>query len=863
MRNTPSIRRRLGALLATLGSLVGVLFVVATLQLRASGVQARAENQRNTSFRLADTMRQSSNDLTHMVRLYVSTGESRYRSYYDEILAIRSGTAPRPIHYDSSFWDRVLAEGKGFVEYGRPESLVDQMRATNFTQDEFDALNASLGASNNLALVELEVMEGVAPRITRGLDSSYFSDIAFQYQRLVDSTYLAEKGVIMRAIGDFVARVEARTLAAVERAQSNARVLSVIQVVILGVIVLVGLVAMVRTSRVVLRPLRDLALATQRFAAGEYQHRVHIRGTSELEALAGAFNAMATAVHSDIDRRERAERDAVHARGAAEEAERDAVQARAAAEEANLAKSTFVAAMSHEIRTPLIGVTGMLDVLAQMELTEEQQSMVSTAQGSAQILLQIIGDILDFSKIEAGKLELAPVPFMVRPLVEGAVQTFFHTASAKGLRISWSVDDAVASVHVGDPLRIRQILSNFISNAVKFTSSGSVALDVQVGAEDGGTQRLQFAVADTGIGVAPERQQELFQEFVQADASTAARSGGTGLGLVICRRLGTLMGGEVTMDSAPGRGTTLSLSVPLPIADPSELQALTGAALGIAPVLHKRPKPSREVAEQEGSVVLLAEDHPINRRVLLHQLGIIGFHVDGAEDGQKALELFIHGRYGLVLTDLNMPAMDGFELAHAIRRHEAETGRSRSPIMALSANVLPGEAEKCTAAGMDDFAGKPTSMSLLAEKLRYWMPHIAWPGVVTEPGTTAPAASEVGEREGDGAIDRAALEELTGGDVELAAAILVDYVDASRSDVAALRDAVAEASADAVRRHAHRIKGASRTVGAHHVATLAGRIEETASLAVDDWSGLHAAVEELEVAASRLAAALTSQPAAR
>jgi signal transduction histidine kinase len=489
VRTAPSIRRRLGVLLATVGLLVATLLVVATLQLRASGVQARAETQRNTSFRLADSMRQSSNDLTHMVRLHVSTGESRYRDYYNEILVIRSGTAPRPIHYDSSFWDRVLAQGKGSVQYGRPQSLVEQMQAAHFSQDEFDALNASLAASNELALVELEVMERVAPRIAQGLDSSYFSDIAPHYQRLIDSAYLAEKGVIMSAIDDFVARVEARTLSAVERAQSNTRVLSVLQVVILGLIVLVGLVAMVRTSRIVLRPLGELAVATQRFATGDYQQRVRIRGASELEALAGAFNAMATAVQSDMERRERAEL--------------EAVQARAAAEEANLAKSTFVASMSHEIRTPMIGVTGMLDVLAQMDLTAEQQSMVATAQGSAQILLQIIGDILDFSKIEAGKLELAPTPFMVRPLVEGAVQTFFHTASAKGLRLSSEVDDRVAAVHVGDPLRIRQILSNFISNAVKFTSSGSVTLDVRVLSEDGGMQRLQFTVADTGIGVAP------------------------------------------------------------------------------------------------------------------------------------------------------------------------------------------------------------------------------------------------------------------------------------------------------------------------------------------------------------------------
>ena len=816
---------------------MGGLLVVTTLQVRDSALQTKAENQRNRSFRLADSMRQSSNDLTHMVRLYVSTGDPNYRSYYDEILAIRAGTAPRPLHYDSSFWDRVLAEGKGFIEYGQPESLFDQMRAAHFTAAEFDALNASLRASNDLAVLELEVMNRVAPRIARGVDSSYFSDIAPEYQRLVDRAYLAQKGVIMGAIGDFIARVEERTLNAVEQARSTTRILSIFQIVILSVIVLVGLVAMVRASRVVLRPLAELAGATQLIAAGDYEQRVRLRGVSELDTLATSFNTMATAIQSDISRRERAEH--------------EAVEARAAAEEANQAKSTFVAAMSHEIRTPMIGVTGMLEVLAQMELTPDQKTMVSTAQGSAQLLLQIIGDILDFSKIEAGKLELAPAAFMVRPLVEAAVQTFFHTASAKGLHISWNVEEGVAAVHIGDALRIRQILSNFLSNAVKFTPTGGIVLDVRLLGDDGATQRLEFSVADTGIGVAPEKQRELFQDFVQADASVAGRSGGTGLGLVICRRLATLMGGEVTMDSAPGRGTTLYLTVPLSIADPDDVQALVAA-----PRLLTRPLPSRDVAEREGSLLLLAEDHPINRRVLVHQLGIIGFQVDTAEDGQKALELFTRGRYGLVLTDLNMPVMDGFELAQAIRHHETQAGLSRTPIVALSANVLPEEAEKCAAAGMDDFAGKPAAMPVLADKLRRWMPQIPWPSA-SSPASDGAVAAEAGGNEHYGVIDRAALDELTGGDVDLAAAILVDYVDASGPDLAALRAALDAASANDVRTHAHRIKGASRTVGAHEVAWVAGRLEAAASTAVDDWYVLRSIGEELAVAVARVVAAVT------
>ena len=844
-RSTPSIRRRLGALLAMLGVLVAGLLVVATLQLRASDAQAGAENQRNRSFRLADSMRQSSNDLTQMVRLYVATGDARYRAYYEEILAIRSGTAPRPTQYDSSFWDRVLAEGKGFVHYGAPRSLVDEMRAARFTEGEFNALTASLRASDNLARLELEVMDRVAGRIVRGVDSTYVADIAPEYQRLVDTSYLSEKGVIMSAIGDFVARVETRTVDAVERARSTSRTLSIIQIGILGAIVLVAVVAMVRASRVLLRPLGELAAATQQVTRGDYGRRVRIRGVCELEVLASAFNTMAAAIQSDVSRRERAER--------------EAVQARAAAEEANQAKSTFVAAMSHEIRTPMIGVTGMLEVLAQTDLSPDQDNMVATALGSANVLLQIIGDILDFSKIEAGKLELAPRAFMVRPLAESAVQTFFHTASAKGIRLTSTVDERVAPAHVGDALRLRQILSNFISNAVKFTSSGSIGLTVRVATDDGPTQCLELSVADTGIGVAADRQRELFQEFVQADASTAAQSGGTGLGLVICRRLATLMGGDVRMDSAPGIGTTMYLDVRLPVADPADVEAAAGAALGGAALLQRRPRPTREVAEEEGSVVLLAEDHPINRRVLVHQLGIIGFHVDTAEDGQMALELFGRGRYGLVLTDLNMPVMDGFELARAIRCREVASGLARTPIIALSANVMPEEAARCTAAGMDDFAGKPTSMPVLAEKLRRWTPHIDWPDP-QRLGAAGPPAPDVGVVPPDGVVDRAVLDELTGGDAELADAILLDYVESSSADLVALRAALAARNADDVRRHAHRMRGAGRTVGASRVSTLAADLEAATSTTVEDWHGIRSTVGELEAAVVRVAAAVNGLP---
>jgi two-component system sensor histidine kinase EvgS len=241
--------------------------------------------------------------------------------------------------------------------------------------------------------------------------------------------------------------------------------------------------------------------------------------------------------------------------------------------------------------------------------------------------------------------------------------------------------------------------------------------------------------------------------------------------------------------------------------------------------LEKRRQPSRDVAEREGSVVLLAEDHPINRRVLVHQLGIIGFHVDTAEDGQTAFELFTAGRYGIVLTDVNMPAMDGFELAHAIRRHEGQAGLPRVPIVAITANVTDEEAERCTTAGMDDFLGKPAPMPMLADKLKRWLPHLD--GQNGASAEQAALASGTATEDGcgrDSVIDRATLDELTGGDCDIAHVILADYVDSLNTDLVSLGSALEDLTEEGVRRAAHCIKGAALTVGAHEVAELAASL---------------------------------------
>jgi signal transduction histidine kinase len=314
--------------------------------------------------------------------------------------------------------------------------------------------------------------------------------------------------------------------------------------------------------------------------------------------------------------------------------------------------------MSHELRTPMIGVTGMLEVLAQSELSPSQRQMVATADSSAHSLLQIIGDILDLSKIEAAKLELAPATIDLRTVIGGCVETFVHTASAKGLLLTANVDEHLAPAHVTDPLRLRQILSNFLSNAVKFTEVGGIEVDVRVMEDGEARQAIEIAVSDTGIGIDEEQKARLFAEFSQAESSTSRRFGGTGLGLIISKRLAVLMGGDVAMASTPGQGTTMTLTLDLAVGDPAQVEVhLAGAAIG-AP--SRRALPTREEARREGSLVLIVEDHPVNRTVLCSQLETIGFRSDTAFDGREGLERYRTGDYALVLTDLNMPNMDGF-----------------------------------------------------------------------------------------------------------------------------------------------------------------------------------------------------------
>lgn len=383
---------------------------------------------------------------------------------------------------------------------------------------------------------------------------------------------------------------------------------------------------------------------------------------------------------------------------------------------ANQAKSDFLATMTHEIRTPMIGMLGMVEILSHSPLDGDQKRALGVIQSSAQSLLGIIGDILDFSKIEAGRLVLEPQVVSLRNIVEDAFSTFAAAAAGKGLELTCELDSRIAAAHRVDPVRFREIISNFLSNSLKFTLMGGVSLHAVVLEDIGARQTLAFRVKDTGIGVSAENQKRLFQPFVQAESNTTRRFGGSGLGLSICLRLAQMMGGSITMESAEGVGTTMSFVAPFPVESPPPADAPASTAW--EPV----EPPSREAALAAGRLLLLVEDHPTNRLVLKRQLHLAGYQTDTAEDGLQALEAMQHCRYGLVLTDIHMPRMDGYELALEIRNREARGGQARLPVLALTANAVKGELDRCLAAGMDDCIIKPVGIPELAEKLRQWLP---------------------------------------------------------------------------------------------------------------------------------------------
>jgi signal transduction histidine kinase/CheY-like chemotaxis protein len=505
----------------------------------------------------------------------------------------------------------------------------------------------------------------------------------------------------------------------------------------------------------------------------------------------------------------------------------------ARAQDATRAKSAFLATMSHEIRTPMIGITGMLELLEHTPLNAEQRRSIAIVQSSAQSLLQIIGDILDFSKIEAGRMQLDNYDVDLRLLIEHVIGNFSGIASSKGLTMEAVLDPGLAAAHIADPLRLRQILSNFLSNALKFTRTGGVTVRAErLDVLADGREVVALRVRDSGIGISDAQRELLFQPFQQADSGTARKFGGTGLGLAICRQLAELMGGRIELASKPDTGSTFSLILPLAVGDHEKIKP--ERTPNPPDEFPGRPLPSVEDARRERSLVLVVDDHSTNREVLTRQLARAGFACETAADGEEGLERWKSGDYALVLTDIHMPRMDGYQLTAAIRKAERASNRERTPIVAITANVSKGEPEHCLAMGMDAFLGKPMRIAQLSATLRRWLPHVVFPEpgaiaqhaepdpndfVIPESGTLLAAAAAP--------IDLQTLREIAGDDQTLANNLLHDFLVAARKDMAALQAALASGNVAEAIREAHRIKGAAALVGAHDVHLAAANAEDT------------------------------------